>query len=246
VGATPVDDVNVRKALLHAIDYATMVKVASDGSGIPWTNGGLAKVLPCNNPASASYFEFNVQMAKDLLKASKYGGPEKLPKIRMTPNTTNAQVTKMFQIIQEMWRTNLGITDVEIKAQPSGYGDEEKLLAVDRQSAGAQPPDAALMAKNFWHSSSLAATRFMGGYKNEQVDKLVDEAYSLARTDAKYCAGIQAAEKLFLEDAMFIPLAQSDRPISGVAQPWLADVAWSPKMTPYSVWTKPLSYIRKH
>lgn len=245
VGIEPVDDINVRRALIHAIDYDAMVNVATEGLGTPWRSG-FPSAYPCFDPASESYFSYDVDLAKSYLEQSAYGTGGNVPKIRMTPNTTNAQVNRMFQIMQEQWRVNLDITDVEINQQPSGFGDEESLLAIDRQSASARPMDTALFAKNFFHSNSLAATQFMGGYANPDVDRLVDQAYELDRDDPQYCELLHQAETLFLDDAQFIPLSQSERPIWGVVQSWLLHPTVSPWNLLYGLWASEPTAIAQH
>src|SRR5262249_19510565 len=119
----PVVDINVRKALMHAIDFNSLVDVATDSTGSVWFGVSPPCLLnSCFNPENAKYFQFDPAKAMQELQASKYGSAEKLGKLRITPNTTGVPQNKAFQIMQEMWRTNLGITDVDLKPQPAGFG----------------------------------------------------------------------------------------------------------------------------
>ena len=85
VGVEPVDDINLRKALIHAIDFETMVEVAGQGTKYIWRAPGLVEGFQCYDPATASYTEFNVDLAKEYLAKSRYQTGGQVPKIRMTP-----------------------------------------------------------------------------------------------------------------------------------------------------------------
>ncbi len=245
----PVDDVNLRKALLHAIDFETMVDVAGQGTKWVWPAPGLVEGFQCHDPATAGYTEFNVDLAKEYLAKSRYETGDQVPKIRMTPNGTDPVNIKSLQIMQEAWRVHLGITDVEIKEQPSGYGDDERLIAIERQSTGASPADAAVLARNTFHSNSPAASHFMGGYKNERVDELIEKALAMSREDPEFCPTIREAEDLFLDDAMLIPLYTNHRPVElareiAVAQPWAKNVFIGPAYY-FLPWVEPMMTIEK-
>ena len=247
-GVEPVDDINLRKALNHAIDFETMVEVAGQGTKYIWRAPGLVEGFQCYDPATAIYTEFNVDLAKEYLAKSRYQTGDQVPKIRMTPSGTDSVNIRMFQIMQEAWRVHLGITDVEIKDLPSGYGDDESLIAIDRQSTGAQPVDAAILAKNTFHSNSPAAARFMGGYKNEEVDALIDEALAMSRDDLAFCDTVRQAEDLFLADTMLIPLyANHDaklRRSNGAIQPYVKNLVYSP-YSYFLTWVEPLAKIEE-
>ena len=51
----------------------------------------------------------------------------------------------------------------------------------------------------------------MGGYKNEEVDALIDEALAMSRDDPAFCDTVRQAEDLFLADTMLIPLVRKSR-----------------------------------
>ena len=228
----PVDDLNVRKALIHSVNFKELAAAATEGTQKEWL--GLLHPelqLGCYNPEHEKYFEFNVAKAKEYLAASKYKTAEGLGKIRVTSNSTGAAQKKGVQIIMEMWRTNLGITDVEFKEQPSGFGPDENKVVLDRQSIGARPPnDQVWMAVNM-KSTQIHATRFMAGYKNETLDKQVEEIGAMDPKDPQLCAKIRAAEKTFLEDYMLLPLWRQSGDFA-IAQPWVKNVKLNPYLAP--------------
>ncbi|MCW5850864.1 MAG: ABC transporter substrate-binding protein [Anaerolineae bacterium] len=240
----PVDDLNVRKALIHAIDFKELATAATDGTQKPWLSFLHPELsLGCYSPENEKYFEYNPAKAKEELAASKYGSAEKLGKLRITSNSALATQKKALQIIQEMWRTNLGITDVEFKEQPAGFGPDEKLVNVDRQSIAARPPDDGLWM-SMLKSNAIHATRFMAGYKNEALDKLADQITAMDRKDPNFCKTVQQAETLFLDDYMWIPLWRQSGDF-GIVQPWVKNVKMNPFIVPYGWFEPPFAYLAK-
>lgn len=241
----PADDINVRKALMHSIDFASLNEVATDNTGKVWFGVSPPGMLNnCFNAENQSYFKFDPAKAKEELAASKYGSAEKLGKLRITPNTTGVPQNKAFQIMQEMWRTNLGITDVDLKPQPAGFGADEKLINVDRQSIASRPPDEGLWIAQF-KSSGIHATRFMAGYKNDALDKVADQITAMDRKDANFCKTVQGAEKLLLDDYMLIPLWRTEGDF-GIVQSWTKNLKINPWLVPYGFFEAPFAYVAKH
>ncbi len=239
----PNDDLNVRKALVHAIDFKALATAATEGLQKPW----LAFLHPelklgCyDKDVEATYFKFDVAQAKQEIAASKYGSVDKFPKMRVSSNSTGASQQKAVQIIMEMWRTNLGITNIEFQTQPSGFGPDEKNLNVDRQSLAARPPDDGLWITQLM-STQIHATRFMGGYKNEALDKQLTAILPMDRKDPNLCKAIQAAEKTFLDDYMWLPLWRTSGDF-GLVQPWVKNVFFGPYLVPYGWFDSPQAYI---
>jgi ABC-type oligopeptide transport system substrate-binding subunit len=238
----PLDDINVRKALVHAIDFKALANAATEGLQKEW----LAFLHPelkvgCYNKDSEAYFAFDPAKAKQELAASKYGSADKLPKLRVSSNSTGASQQKALQIIMEMWRTNLGITNIEFQTQPSGFGPDEKNLNVDRQSIAARPPDDGLWVTQLM-SNQIHAVRFMGGYKNEALDKMLAAIVPMDRKDPNFCKAVQAAEKAFLDDYMWIPLWRISGDF-GLVQPWVKNLYFGPYLVPYGWFDSPQTYI---
>ncbi|MBI5878518.1 MAG: ABC transporter substrate-binding protein [Chloroflexi bacterium] len=233
VNAAPVDDLNVRKALIHSINFKELAAAATEGTQKEWL--GLLHPdlqLKCYSTEHEKYFEYNVAKAKEFLAASKYKTVDGLGKLRVSSNSTGAAQKKGIQIIMEYWRTNLGITDVEFKEQPSGFGPDEAKLNLDRQSIGARPPNDQVWMSVNMKSTQIHATRFFGGYKNDTLDKLVDVIASLDPKDSTLCAKIKEAEKTFLEDYVLVPMWRQSGDFA-IAQPWVKNVKLSPYLAPY-------------
>ncbi len=240
----PLDDINVRKALVHSVDWKELAAASTENTQQAWLGALHPELLDkCYDPKMESYFEYNVDKAKQFLAQSKYGSADKLGKLRVTSNSSGAAQKKAVQILMEYWRKNLGIEDIEFKEQPSGFGPDEKLVNIDRQSISARPPIDSLWATQF-RSSAIHATRFMAGYKNENLDKILAEVGTMDRKDPNYCAKINEAMKIFLDDYMWLPLWRQSGDF-GIVQPWVKNLGFSPYLSPYGWFNEPYTYIAK-
>lgn len=240
----PLDDINVRKALVHSVDWKELAAASTENTQQAWLGALHPELLDkCYDPKMESYFEYNVDKAKQFLAQSKYGSADKLGKLRVTSNSSGAAQKKAVQILMEYWRKNLGIEDIEFKEQPSGFGPDEKLVNIDRQSIGARPPIDGLWATQF-RSSAIHATRFMAGYKNENLDKILAEVGTMDRKDANYCAKINEAMKVFLDDYMWLPLWRQSGDF-GIVQPWVKNLGFGPYLSPYGWFGEPYTYVAK-
>jgi peptide/nickel transport system substrate-binding protein len=191
----PVDDINVRKALMHGADYVGIVKSLYGDSQNP-SLGIIPPELPCWNKRDYTY-KFDVDMAKSFLAQSKYGSADKLPHMEFGANDDDAAPD--MQAIIEQWRTNLGIR-VDIVKDNSIYDTTPaKQYAIAAWSIGSVIPDTAA----FLTSSIIPKnSRYWGvsHYDNPQIQTLVDQATSMFPDNPARCGLVQQAEQLFLDD----------------------------------------------
>ncbi|HVK62080.1 MAG TPA: peptide ABC transporter substrate-binding protein [Bdellovibrionales bacterium] len=107
--AKPVDNPLVRKALAQAIDRQEIVNMLAGGQ-MPltsWVPPGMFGHEPSRGMA------FNIEKAKEALKAAGYADPAKLPKITIYFNT-NEDHGRVAENVQAQLKRNLGI-NVELK-----------------------------------------------------------------------------------------------------------------------------------
>ena len=121
VAVEPLTDTNVRKALNYAIDRAAIVDILNGGQ-LPATN----MVSPASYDDEGNVFSTEagdyvpkdgsgVAEAQQLLADAGYPNGEGFPTLEIMYNTSEGH-KMVAEIIQEMWRTNLGI-DVTLTNQ---------------------------------------------------------------------------------------------------------------------------------
>ncbi|MSP13504.1 MAG: hypothetical protein EXR62_11180 [Chloroflexi bacterium] len=220
----PTDDINLRKALLFAIDWQKVADVSWEGQMIA-TNGGslLPPTMPCYDASYAPY-KLDVAKAKDFLSKSKFPTGDKVPKIRVLTAGSDPPRIRAAQIIQEMWRTNLGIENVEIKNAETEFQDGQGLVNVRVASGGASLPIPALIL-NGAAGSKGSANQFTQ-YSNPDMDKQISAVLSMDTKDPKYCGEFQKVMTQIQDQALIMPTAYIRSYYQ--VQPWLKGFDRSP------------------
>jgi peptide/nickel transport system substrate-binding protein len=202
----PMEDPKVRQALIMAIDRDGLIK-ASFPDGPHKKADEVMNSVPGAGGAIEAY-KYDPAAAKALLAESTYGGPEKLPKIMFVGISSPANEAAA-QYIAEQWRQNLGITTVDMKPQQDQYaGPDQNAIQIFRDDVGTRVPDAASYLAGSIHSSSGNAQGKMGGYKNAEVDALINDALTKAADDPARVELAQKAQAIFMKDYNFIPWYQ--------------------------------------
>lgn len=196
----PFDDVNVRKALILAVDRAEMMR-ASFPKG-PHKQAEQILVAVKGVDPNWEPYPYDPEAAKAALAASKYGSPDKLPRIIFAGIIAPAeQAAAQFAI--EQWRQNLGITAIELKPTLDGFAPAD--VHIVRDDAGSRVPDATEFLRTAIHSTGSVAINKMNGYNNPEVDRLLDEAKPLPIDDPKRDELAQEAQRIFREDYQLLP-----------------------------------------
>ena len=201
----PFDDINVRRALVHAVDWDAAIGAAWEGARnerVMKTH--LTPELQCYKADNWPDFGFDPDLAKEELAASKYGGPDGLPKIRITTGGQSPNYIRTAEIMAEQWKTNLGITDVEIR--PGGrdaYGQDADLINIIRNSWGATIPDPAAMVLGLYANYR---TPNEAGLESQLLDDLVPVLKSMDRSDPEFCDKVQEFEAELLGQYYYLPM----------------------------------------
>jgi peptide/nickel transport system substrate-binding protein len=221
----PLNDINVRKALIMAINSEDLIK-ASYPKGPNSMATQILNAVPGSDDPNFEPFPYDPDADKEALAASSYGGPENLPKIMMVGISDPAKEAAA-QYIAEQWRQVLGIEGVDMKPQYDDYsGPDQENIQIFRDDVGSRVPDAVSYLQGSIHSSSGNATRKMGGYANPDVDALIEEAATKGVNDPDRIGMAQEAHRLFRDDWMFIPWAID--PSSPFAMPWVKNAERNP------------------
>ncbi|WP_105382697.1 ABC transporter substrate-binding protein [Neorhizobium alkalisoli] len=200
----PMDDPKVRQALIMAVDREGLLKASYPDGPHKKTDQVINSVPGAENSGFEPY-PFDPAAAKKLLKESKYGGPERLPKLLFV-GVSGPAIEAAAQFIAEQWRQNLGITAVDMKPQQDAYaGPDQNAVQIFRDDVGTRVPDAVSYLQGSIASTSSNAQNKLGGYKNPKVDAALAEASTKAADDPKRVALAQEAQTAFREDWAFIP-----------------------------------------
>lgn len=202
----PMDDLNLRKALVHAVDWDAAIAAAWEGA----RNDRVMKThltpeLACFKADNWPEYGYDPEKAKAELAASKYGSAENLPKIRITVGGQSPNYIRTAEIIIEQWKNNLGITDVEVRpgTLTDAWGQEADQVQVRRSSWGATIPLSGDMIAGLykWASDPEGV-----GLVDEELGAMVDELRSIAPDAPEYCEKVQAAESQLLGHYYFMPM----------------------------------------
>ena len=195
----PFDDPNVRQSLSLVMEVDKQLEVTL--KGLSKRAAGFVPPGMFAHNQDLDPTPFDLETAKQLLRESRYGGPENLPPIKSFADDNT---------IHWAWREHLGL---EVEAV-SVFESSDLLRRLDNNEFGvfstgwcADYPDPQNFLDVLFHSDS-AENRF--AYSNERVDALLEEAST--ELDPERRAGLyQEAERLILNDWVAVPLRYSTR-----------------------------------
>jgi oligopeptide transport system substrate-binding protein len=194
----PFDDVNVRKAFSMAFDRQRYIDVVLRGQALP-AIGPFPPGLPGFN-YQLKGLPYDPAQARELLKQSKYGGPEGLPPIVYTNGGIGSYVSSDVAAMAEMWQQNLGVTLKIENIEYNFYYDQIYSGNHGQIFSGgwcADYPDPENFADVLFHSAS---NQNQGGYSNPELDTLLEQA-RVEQDVTKRIAMYQQAEQMIVDDA---------------------------------------------
>jgi len=195
----PFEDKKVREAFAYALDRKTYCELIRNGDCIPtysWIPPGVAGALD-----SAAY-AFDPDKARQALAESSYGGPARLPEIKLTYSSDDPDNTARMEWVAGQLRDVLGI---EATLDPL----EGRALNGRRKSNSTYPqscwfcaawyqdyPDPQNWISVYWRSDAFAR-RY--AYTNSRLDALSQRA-DVERDATRRVELYQQANRLLLDD----------------------------------------------
>lgn len=194
----PFDDANVRRAFSMAFDRQRYVDVLYRGIALPAV-GLYPPGLPGFNYGLQG-LPYDPEQARELLKQSKYGGPEGLPEIVYTNAGIGSYLGGNVAALAEMWQQVLGVT-IKVENLDYNFYSEQIFSGNHGQifDGGwcADYPDPENFADVLFHSG---APQNHGGYSNLELDALL-EAARIEPDVTQRISMYQEAERIIVEDA---------------------------------------------
>ena len=198
----PFDDANLRRAFTQAIDKDKLVSLVFRDM-VGRADGILPPGMPGFNE-NLSGLGFDVNKARELIAASRYGSVENLPPITLTTSGWGGLISGSLEAIIQEWRQNLGVevTVRQLEPQRFLYHLKEEKDEMFYMGWIADYPHPQDFLDILFRSG---ADNNAGEYSNPAVDALLDRAN--VELDRELSLSLyQQAEQLLVDDAASIPL----------------------------------------
>jgi len=202
VARPPFDDVNVRRAFSLALDkekltrlvYRDMVQTAYGilPPGMPGHDEGLSRLA------------FDVDGARSLIRASRYGDVSALPPITITTTGWGGLIPGDLEAIVHEWRENLGVEVKVRQLEPERflYHARDEMDEMYYMGWVADYPHPQDFLEVLFHSQ---AEYNYGQYSNAEVDAMLGSA-GTEPDNRRSLEMYQQVERMLVEDAACLPL----------------------------------------
>lgn len=200
VQAPPFDDVQVRKAISHAIEMDAIIDGVFNKIGHRANSLMGSKVFGYHENLKA--YEYNLNEAKSLLADAGYANGFEATLLTMD----NKERINLAEVLQSQLKgigikLNIQVLEYGSFVDQVNQGDSQLFLISWRNATG----DADYNQYNLFHSNSHGATGNTFFYSNEEVDELIE----LARAETNQEKRIELyakAQEIEMEDAAYVPV----------------------------------------
>jgi len=198
----PFDDVNIRRAFSQAIDKDKLVSLVFRDM-VQSAGGILPPGIPGFNE-DLSALDYDVNKAKALISASKYGDVAGLPPITITTAGWGGLISRGLEAIIQEWRQNLGVEVAVRQLEPQRFLYHLKQEKDEMFFSGwiADYPHPQNFLDVLFHSG---VENNHGEYSNPEVDNLLDMA-AVEQNNELSLELYQQAEQKLADDAACLPL----------------------------------------
>ncbi len=172
----PLDDKNLRQAINYAVDKDSIIQNVLFGAGKLATS--YLPLMPGNDPNSPGY-PFDLEKAKQLVADSAGKDGFKFELLTTVGDAVGSQVAQLVAASLAQIGGTVTLTQVEPGTRPSGCTD-----SISMPACRTTPPTSSIpMSSPPLPSTARAAPRAVWtSYKNDEVEKLVEDARDGARS----------------------------------------------------------------
>jgi len=197
----PFQDINIRKALSHAVDQREIIKAVYNSD--IWSTSVLQADLKCWDPNNSPGYAHDVELAKQLLASSTYKTGDNVPtlQVQSRPDAGSNQWNLTMQAWQAAWKEHLNI-DFKIHLVERG-GETPPDINILRDSWGAYIPDPGFLLDLIVHTKTAGVM-----HVNDELDAKLDAANAMALSDPDRCAAMQEVDKTFMSNYYILPMTQ--------------------------------------
>ena len=197
----PFQDINIRKAISHAVDQRAIIN-AVYGADI-WSTSVLQEDLKCWDPNNFKGYTYDVEMAKMYLAQSTYGVGENVPllQVQSRPDPGSNTWNLTMQAWQRAWKDELNI-DFKIHLVERG-GETPPDINILRDSWGAYIPDPGFLLDLIVHTKTAGVM-----HVNDELDAKLDAANAMDLADPGRCGAFQDVDREFMENYYILPMTQ--------------------------------------
>jgi oligopeptide transport system substrate-binding protein len=198
----PFDDVNVRRAFSLAVNKERIAKVILRDM-ISEADGILPPGMPGYNEALEG-LDYDVEEAKGLIAASKYGDVSNLPPITLTVEGYGNIIPAYLGAIIQEWQENLGVevSVRQLETENFLYNLKQEKDEIFTMGWIADYPDPHNFLDILFYTGSEVN---IGEYSNPTLDTLLDQA-AIEQNETLRLTMYQQAEQLVVDDAPCLPL----------------------------------------
>ena len=208
----PMEDLLVRKALVHGMDMETVVH-AVIGPAAHMGTGIFGPGAACYNPDHLGHV-YQPDLARQELAASTYGSGENIP-VLMT-DLSRGNFINSAVAIKEYWKDNLNI-DFDILKRESGMPRRPD-VQLRRFSEASWVPDPTQIMATFTAKDIGVLSPVAGAY--DVMDSLLAFAHTLPLDHPDRCTAFQAVETEYFDKVYGIPFNWFEG-TNFVIQPWV-------------------------
>jgi peptide/nickel transport system substrate-binding protein len=201
----PTDDINVRKAICHAVDYDRLVKKLWGETAVR-SRGPLPHTL-WSHDSNLNMPDYNLDKAKELIKQSRYAEQLAKGSMKLTMTSILPEMDATSIYIQSVLR-KIGFTvDIDKTPWPAAWDMLKNkkmapnLAMLNWDDFQNSPWERLLM---LYHTQPDNENLFnWAWYSNPEVDRLIDEGRQLeGYNKEKAREYYQTAQKLIVDDAV--------------------------------------------
>ncbi len=201
----PFDDVKVRQAFNHALDKQRIMDVIFKKT-VQAATGIVPPTMPDYHNENLQVLSFDLDKARELIAASKYGDVANFPEITLYTTGAGGAPSRMIEAITGMYKENLGI-DIAIQQTEwatflSDISQEENPYQMYSLGWIADYPDPENFLDVLFHSEK--SENHMG-YSNPELDELLEKARTEQDPEERLKL-YQQAEQIIINDAPWVPL----------------------------------------